>query len=54
MLGGGGSAVCWALLDEPFGILASYMGWIVGLPLLVLVSLVTEHGPEENLEMFSG
>jgi hypothetical protein len=24
------------------------------LPLLVLVSLVTEHGPEENLEMFSG
>lgn len=54
MLGGGGSAVCWALLDEPFGILASYMGWIVGLPLLVIVSLMTEHGPEEDLEMFSG
>jgi Na+/proline symporter len=52
MLGGGFSAVLWVLLDEPFGLSSSYLGWFVSLPLLVIVSLATDHSPEENLEMF--
>jgi len=52
MLGGGFSALLWVLLDEPFGLSSSYLGWIVSLPLLVVVSLATDHSPEENLEMF--
>jgi len=30
------------------GLPAAYLGWVVSLPLLVIVSLLTEHGPEEN------
>jgi SSS family solute:Na+ symporter len=52
MLAGGTSAVVWAALGEPYGFAASYAGWVVGLPVLVIVSLLTEHGPEENLELF--
>ena len=52
MLGGGGSAVLWAMLGEPWDIGASYMGWCIGLPLLIAVSLATSHSPEENVEMF--
>lgn len=53
MIGGGGSAVIWSLLGEPFGFAASYLGWVIGLPLLVAVSLLTEHSPEEDLDLFT-
>jgi SSS family solute:Na+ symporter len=52
MLGGGCSAVLWVILDEPLGVSSSYLGWLVSLPLLVIVSLATEHSPEENPDMF--
>lgn len=52
MLGGGFSALAWVAFDEPFGLSASYLGWIVSLPLLVAVSLLTDHSPEEDLDMF--
>lgn len=54
MLAGGGSAVVWAAIGEPYGFASSYAGWIVGLPVLVVVSLLTEHSAEENLELFYG
>jgi SSS family solute:Na+ symporter len=54
MLAGGGSAVAWAIAGEPFGFAASYAGWIVGLPVLVIVSLLTEHSAEEDLRLFYG
>lgn len=53
MLGGGTAAVVWVVFDEPFGLAASYLGWIVSLPLLVIVSLATDHSPEENTELFA-
>ncbi len=53
MLGGGGSAVAWAAAGDPYGIASSYMGWIVGLPLLVGVSLTTEHSADEDRELFA-
>ena len=52
MLGGGFSALAWVAFDEPFGLSASYLGWVVSLPLLVIVSLLTDHSPDEDLEMF--
>jgi SSS family solute:Na+ symporter len=52
MLAGGSSAVIWAALGEPHGFAASYAGWVIGLPVLVIVSLATEHSSEENLELF--
>jgi hypothetical protein len=51
MLAGGSSAVVWAAPGEPYGFAASYAGWVVGLPMLVIVSLATEHGAEENPEL---
>ena len=52
MLGGGFSALAWVAFDEPFGLSASYLGWVVSLPLLVTVSLLTDHSPDEDLDMF--
>jgi SSS family solute:Na+ symporter len=52
MLAGGSSAVVWAALGEPHGFAASYAGWVIGLPVLVIASLATEHSTEENLELF--
>ncbi|ANO52071.1 sodium:solute symporter family protein [Woeseia oceani] len=60
MLAGGGSAVLWAIYEsivvasggEPFEIAASYMGWLVGLPTLVVVSLLTQHSQDEDVDMF--
>lgn len=51
---GGTSAVIWTVAGEPFGFASSYIGWAVSLPTLVLVSLLTEHSPEENLDIFYG
>ena len=52
MLAGGSSAVAWAATGEPYGFAASYAGWVFGLPVLVIVSLTTEHGAEENPQLF--
>lgn len=52
MLCGGGAAVIWSLAGEPFGLASSYMGWIIGLPVMIIVSLLTEHSPDENTMLF--
>lgn len=52
MLLGGSSAVVWAVLDEPWGLASSYLGWVVALPVMVAVSILTEHSPEEDLRIF--
>ena len=52
MLAGGSSAIVWTAIGEPYGFASSYAGWIIGLPTLVLVSLLTEHSPDENTEIF--
>lgn len=54
MLAGGGSAVAWAIAGEPFGFAASYTGWVIGLPVLVIVSVLSDHAPEEDLALFHG
>ena len=53
MLGGGTSAVIWAIAGEPFGFAASYTGWIIGLPVLIIVSLLTDHSPDEDIDVFA-
>ncbi|MDH4256808.1 MAG: hypothetical protein OEX13_20110, partial [Gammaproteobacteria bacterium] len=53
MLTGGTSAVIWAVLDEPFGFSASWAGWVVGLPVLIVVSLLSTHSPDENPDLFN-
>lgn len=53
MLAGGGLAIAWTVAGEPFGFAASYTGWVVGLPVLVIVSLMTQHSADEDLELFS-
>ena len=52
MILGGGSAVIWMLLGEPWDIAAAYLGWVVGLPSLVIASLLSAHRPDENLALF--
>ena len=54
ILAGGLSAVAWTLAGEPWGFSASYLGWVVGLPTLVVVSLLTDHAPDEDLRLFAG
>jgi SSS family solute:Na+ symporter len=51
---GGTSAVLWTIAGEPYGFSASYIGWAISLPTLVIVSLCTNHSDEENLEIFYG
>ena len=53
MLSGGSSAVVWAILGEPYGFAASYMGWVIGLPVLIVGSLLTEHSPDEDIDVFA-
>ncbi len=52
MLLGGSSAVIYSIIGEPFGFSASYLGWIIGLPTLIIVSLLSDHSPEENPDLF--
>ena len=52
MILGGSSAVIYSIIGEPFGFAASYLGWIIGLPTLVIVSLMSDHSPEENPDLF--
>lgn len=49
---GGTSAVAWTVAGEPYGFAASYIGWAVSLPVLVIGSLLTEHSKEEDLDIF--
>jgi SSS family solute:Na+ symporter len=49
---GGSSAVVWTIAGEPWGFSASYLGWFVGLPSLVVISLLTAHSAEEDLDLF--
>ena len=52
MLLGGSSAVVWTLAGEPLGFSSSYAGWIVALPVLVIVSLLTKHSADEDTALF--
>jgi hypothetical protein len=52
MMLGGSSAIIWTLAGEPWGFASSYAGWLVALPVLVIVSLITKHSPEENTGLF--
>jgi SSS family solute:Na+ symporter len=52
MMLGGGSAIIWTLAGEPWGFSSSYAGWLVALPTMVIVSLATQHSPEENTALF--
>ena len=52
MLLGGSSAVIYSILGEPFGFAASYLGWLIGLPALIIVSLLSEHSLEEDIDLF--
>ena len=52
MFAGGASAVVWSAAGEPYGFAASYAGWIIGLPVLIIVSLMTDHSAEEDLQLF--
>lgn len=52
MLSGGTSAIVWTLAGEPWGFASSYAGWLVALPALVIISLLTSHSPEENTSLF--
>jgi SSS family solute:Na+ symporter len=52
MVLGGGSAVAWTVAGEPWGFAASWAGWVVALPVLVIVSLATRHSPQENPDLF--
>jgi SSS family solute:Na+ symporter len=52
MLLGGGSAVIWTLAGEPFGFSASWMGWLVSLPVMVVVSVLSRHHPDEQPDLF--
>jgi len=52
MILGGTSAVAWAMAGEPMGFAASYTGWVIGLPTLIVVSLLTEHSADEDRDLF--
>lgn len=52
MVLGGSSAVAWTLAGEPWGFAASYAGWVVSLPALIVISLLTRHAPDENPGLF--
>ena len=49
---GGGSAIIWSLLGNPGGYSGSYIGWAVSFVSLVIISLMTSHSSEEQIELF--
>ncbi|MEM7280491.1 MAG: sodium:solute symporter family protein [Pseudomonadota bacterium] len=53
IIAGGAAAVIWSIAGEPKGFSASYMSVMVGLPVLVVVSLSTEHSATERLDLFA-
>lgn len=52
ILSAGSAAVIWSVIGEPHGVAAAWMGWLIGLPVLVAVSLATRHAAGEQPEMF--
>ncbi len=52
ILAGGSTAVAWTLTGDPWGLSASYCGWLVSFLVLIIVSLATSHHPEEDVESF--
>jgi SSS family solute:Na+ symporter len=51
---GGGSSLAWSLMGDPGGFSGSYIGWAVSFVAVVLISLMTQHSPEEEVELFFG
>lgn len=49
---GGGSSLVWSLMGSPGGFSGSYIGWAVSFVAIVAISLMTEHSPEEQVELF--
>jgi len=52
MLLGGSSAVIWSVSGEPYDLPASYLGWLIGLPVLIAVSLLSNHSEQEEINLF--
>ncbi|MCG6879675.1 MAG: sodium:solute symporter family protein [Deltaproteobacteria bacterium] len=50
---GGSAAVIWELLGTPYGFASSYLGWGVSAPALIIISLATEHSPDEDIATFA-
>lgn len=48
---GGSSAIIWSIAGEPWGLSGSYAGWPVSFITLVVVSLLTKHNKQENLDV---
>ncbi len=49
---GGGSSLVWSLMGDPGGFSGSYIGWAVSFIAIVGISLMTEHSPDEQVELF--
>ncbi len=49
---GGGSSIVWSLMCKPYGYDASYNGWAVSHTALVIISNMTKHSPEEQVDLF--
>ncbi len=49
---GGGSSIVWSLMGKPYGFDGSYIGWAVSFAALVLISNMTKHSPEEQVDLF--
>ncbi|QTL99677.1 hypothetical protein GM661_17815 [Iocasia frigidifontis] len=50
---GGSAAIIWGpILKNPLGFSESYLGWIVSFLALVIVSLLTEHSVDEDIDTF--
>lgn len=50
---GGSAAIIWGpILKNPLGFSESYLGWIVSFLALVIVSLLTEHSADEDIDTF--
>jgi len=49
---GGGSALIWSLMGNPGGFSGSYIGWAISFAVLVVVSKMTQHSPEEQVDLF--
>ncbi|MTI61770.1 MAG: hypothetical protein FH762_17600 [Firmicutes bacterium] len=50
---GGSAAIIWGpILKNPLGFSESYLGWIVSFLALVIVSLLTDHSVDEDIDTF--
>lgn len=51
---GGGSSLVWSLMGDPGGFSGSYIGWAVSFAAVVVISLMTQHSAEEEVDLFFG